>query len=214
MGPRDQVQAGRSCPALAGGRLDRLWPASREWRHRRFVVWTWNVTSDRAGRAELNAPQDTVIVAWAATWEEASVRNGVTTAPSWMPVRSARRSPSRDDTAELMRMLERGAQDAADTGEQRTISWQRAELAIEPALGTGGRWSSESRHRTAGLESPARSSRRPSKPRRGRRLAPRRPPRRIMGIHTVGTVQPPRKRSTGSPDRCSRSWRTSPVSPA
>src|SRR6266487_3539765 len=86
MGPRDQVQAGRSCPALAGGRLDRLWPASREWRHRRFVVWTWNVTSDRAGRAELNAPQDTVIVAWAATWEEASVRNGVTTAPSWMPV--------------------------------------------------------------------------------------------------------------------------------
>src|SRR6266571_175063 len=82
MGPRDQVQAGRSCPALAGGRLDRLWPASREWRHRRFVVWTWNVTSDRAGRAELNAPQDTVIVAWAATWEEASVRNGVTTASS------------------------------------------------------------------------------------------------------------------------------------
>ena len=38
-----------------------------------------------------------------------------------------------------MRMLERAAQDAADTGEQRTISWQRAELAIEPALGTGGR---------------------------------------------------------------------------
>ncbi len=169
------------------------------------MVWTWNVTSDRAGRAELNAPQDTVIVAWAATWEEASVRNGVTTATSWMPVRSARRSPSRDDTAELMRMLERGAQDAADTGEQRTISWQRAELAIEPALGTGGRWSSESRHRTAGLESPARSSRRPSKPRRGRRLAPRRPPRRIMGIHTVGTVQPPRK------DR--RALRTGAVGP-
>jgi hypothetical protein len=38
-----------------------------------------------------------------------------------------------------MGMLERAAQDAADTGEQRTVSWQRAELAIEPALGTGGR---------------------------------------------------------------------------
>jgi hypothetical protein len=36
----------------------------------------WNVTSDRAGSAELNAPPDTVIVAWAATWHEASVRNG------------------------------------------------------------------------------------------------------------------------------------------
>jgi len=39
----------------------------------------------------------------------------------------------------LMRMLERAAQDAADTGEQRTIPWQRAELALEPALGIGGR---------------------------------------------------------------------------
>src|SRR6266581_349017 len=213
MGPRDQVQAGRSCPALAGGRLDRLWPASREWRHRRFVVWTWNVTSDRAGRAELNAPQDTVIVAWAATWEEASVRNGVTTAPSWMPVRSARRSPSRDDTAELMRMLERGAQDAADTGEQRTISWQRAELAIEPALGTGGRWSSESRHRTAGLESPARSSRRPSKQTRAA-AGSASTSSTDHGYSHRGHGPASAQRSTGSPDRCSRSWRTSPVSTA
>ncbi|HVB45082.1 MAG TPA: hypothetical protein VNF47_20595 [Streptosporangiaceae bacterium] len=50
------------------------------------MVWIWNLTSDRAGSAELNAPPDTVIVAWAATREEAPVRNGVTTAPSWMPV--------------------------------------------------------------------------------------------------------------------------------
>src|ERR1017187_1537203 len=80
MGPRDQVQAGRSCPALAGGRLDRLWPASREWRHRRLVVWIWNVTSDRAGSAELNAPPDTVIGA------------------RWRPRRTARRRPGRSQS--------------------------------------------------------------------------------------------------------------------
>jgi len=44
---------------------------------------------------------------------------------------------SKDDTAELMRLIDQAAQETAATGEERTTSWRDAELAVRPTFGAG-----------------------------------------------------------------------------